>query len=82
MAQPYTESEITDFLDQLDVFRSTLSARQQRILDELLSSVAMGIGDAGVDPDREGFQWRPKQEWSVDPKRIARVIQKSTEQQP
>jgi hypothetical protein len=80
MPQPYTEAEITDFLAQLDGFRSTLSPRQQRILDELLRSIALGDGEAGIDPDLEGFQWRPKQEWSVDPKRIARAIQKSAQQ--
>lgn len=79
MAQPFSEAEIADFLAQLDSFRSTLSSRQQRILDALLEAAAVSDRDVSIDPDVEGFVWRPQQQWPVEPKRVARTIQRMAE---
>jgi hypothetical protein len=79
MAQPFSEAEIADFLAQLDGFRGTLSSRQRLILDALLEAAAVGDRDVGIDPDVEGFAWRPQQEWPVEPKRVARVIQRTAD---
>ena len=81
MSQAFTEDEIADFLAQLDGWRRTLSTRQQRILDALLEAAA-GEGAAGIEPDVEGFQWRPEhagQPWLVEPRRVARVLRRAAE---
>lgn len=79
MSQRFSEAEIADFLAQLDGWRRTLGARQQRILDALLEAAATGEMDAGIDPDVEGFSWQQSRETSttmVEPKRIARVLRR------
>ena len=78
MAQAFTEDEIADFLAQLDRFRRTLPARQQRILDTLMEAAAMDGGEPGIDPEVEAFAWRPEQPWPVEPRRVARAIRRGT----
>lgn len=77
MPQRFTEAEIADFLAQLDGFRRTLGGRQRQILDTLLEAAAVGEGDVSIDPDVEGFAWRPEQPWPVEPRRVARTIRRA-----
>jgi len=77
MAQAFTESEIADFLAQLDYFRTTLSPRQQRILDTLLESAAGANLDATSEV--EGFVHHVEREWPEEKRRIARVLRNAAQ---
>ena len=74
MAEPFTEDEITAFLAQLDAFRRTLSARQQHLLDILLEAAAVTGREGGIDPDVEGFIWRPPRTRPLESRRVVHAV--------